>query len=66
MIRIRIIIFAKGKTIPGLGEGQEYRYLRISQSDNIEHEEVKAKVKKEYAARMRKVLKSKLNGKTLL
>ena len=53
---------ANGKTIPGLGEGQDYKYLRISQADSIKHDELKAKVKKEYAGRVMKTLKSKLNG----
>ena len=48
--------FAKGKTIPGLGEGKDYRYLGISQAHNIKHDEKKVKVKKEYAGRVRKIL----------
>ena len=39
------VYFANGKTIPGLGEGQDYEYLGILQADNIKHEEGKAKVK---------------------
>ena len=46
-----------GKTIPSLGEGQDYKYLGIAQAD-----EMKAKVKKEYTGRVRKILKSKFNG----
>ena len=53
---------ANGKTITGLGEGQDYKYLGIAQDYNIKHDEMKAKVKKEFAGRVRKILKSKLNG----
>ena len=34
--------FANGKTIPGLGEGQGYKYLWILQDYNIKHDEMKA------------------------
>ena len=52
------IQFPKGKTIPSLDQEQDYKYLGIAQADNIKHEEMKAKVKKEYAARVRKILSS--------
>ena len=45
-----------------LGEGQDYQYLGIAQAHNIKYGEMKVKLKKKYAARVRKILKSKLNG----
>ena len=39
-------------------------YLGISQAHNIKHDEVKAKVKKEYAIRVRKTLKFKYGKNT--
>ena len=53
--------FANGKTIPGLGEGQNYKYLGITRNDGIKFEEMKVKVKNEYAGQVKKILKSKLN-----
>ena len=29
------VYFANGKIIPGLGKGQDYKYLRIPQANNI-------------------------------
>ena len=39
-----------------------YKYLGILELDDIMHQEMKGKFKKEYYRRVRKVLKSKLNG----
>ena len=55
------VYFANGKTIPDLCEGQDYKYLGISQADNIKHDEMKAKVTKKYTGRGRKISKSKPN-----
>ena len=44
------------------GKIQDYKYLGISQAPNIKHDEMKEKVRKEYAAPVRKILQSKLNG----
>ena len=57
---------ANGKTIPGLGEGQDYKHRGISQAHNIKHDEMQAKVKKEYAARVRKTLKPKLKRRNTI
>ncbi|KAJ7338939.1 hypothetical protein JRQ81_012841 [Phrynocephalus forsythii] len=43
-----------------------YKYLGLLQADNIKHKEVKNKVSQEYIRRVRKILKSKLNGKNTI
>ena len=50
-----------GKVIKSLQEGESYNYL-----DRFLGEEMKLKVFKEYFRRLRKVLKSKLNGGNLV
>ena len=54
-----------GKVIKALQEGQTYKYLRILEADKFLGQEMKLKVSKEYFRRLRKVLKSKLNGGNL-
>lgn len=50
------------QTIKGLSLEESYKYLGILQADDIKHEQVKKKTSAEYLKRVRKVLKSKLNG----
>ena len=37
---------ANGKTIPGFGEGQDYKYVGIAQADNIKHDGMNTKVRR--------------------
>ena len=50
------------KEIKTLDEGTSYKYLGILESDRFMYEEMKTKLSKEYFRRLRKLLKSKLNG----
>ena len=54
------------KVIKSLQEGESYKYLRILEADTFLEEKVKLNVSKEYIRRLRKVLKSKLNGGSLV
>uniref|UniRef100_A0A803T202 Reverse transcriptase domain-containing protein n=1 Tax=Anolis carolinensis TaxID=28377 RepID=A0A803T202_ANOCA len=68
------VVLKKGKIIESEGinmpngqtikchQPEAYKYLGILQLDNIKHEHVKTVVSKEYTQRVRKILKSKLNG----
>ena len=51
-----------GKVIKSLQEGESYKYLGTLAADRVLGEEMKSKVSKEYFRRLRKVLKSKMNG----
>ena len=42
--------------------GESYKYLGILEADDIKHHEMKQLIQKEYYRRVRKILKSKLNG----
>ena len=55
-----------GKVIKSLQEGGSYKYLRILEADKFLDEKIKLSVSKEYIKRIRKVLKSKLNGGNLV
>ena len=61
-----IIELSNGKVIKPLQEGESYKYLGILEACRFLEEEVKLKVSKEYFRRLRKVLKSKLNGGNLV
>ena len=55
-----------GKVIKSLQEGESYKYLGILEAERFLGEEMKLKVSKEYFRRLKKVLKSKLNGGNLV
>ena len=55
-----------GKTIKSFQEGESSKYLGILEADKFLEEQMKLNVSKEYARRLRKVLKSKLNGGNLV
>ena len=48
--------------IKSLHEGKSYKYLGILEAEKFLEEKMKLNVSKEYIGRLRKVLKSKLNG----
>ena len=54
------------KVIKLLQEGESYKYLGILEADKFLEEKIKLNVSKEYIRRLRKVLKSKLNGGNLV
>ena len=55
-----------GKVIKSLQKGESYKYLGILEEDKFLEEKMKLNVSKEYIRRLRKVLKSKINGKNLV
>ena len=55
-----------GKVIKSLQKGESYKYLGILEADKFLEEKMKLNVSKEYIRRIRKVLKSKLNGGNLV
>ena len=55
-----------GKVIESLQEGESYKYIGILEADKFLEQKMKLNVSKEYIRRLRKVLKSKLNGGNLV
>ena len=55
-----------GKVIKSLQEGESYKYLGILKADKFLEEKIKLIVSKEYITRLRKALKSNLNGGNLV
>ena len=55
-----------GEVIKLLQEGQIYEYLGTLEADKFLEEKVKLNVSKEYIRRVKKVLKSELNGGNLV
>ena len=60
------IELSHGKVTKSLQEDESYKYLRILEADKFLEAKMKLKVLKEYIRRLRKILKSKLNGGNLV
>ena len=66
IVKSVIIELPDGNVIKSLQEGESYKYLGILEADKFLEEKMKLNVLKEYIRRIRKVLKSKLNGGNLV
>ena len=49
-------------TIKGLSLAESYKYLGVLQAEDVKHCQMKKQTSAEYTNRVRKILKSKLNG----
>ena len=64
-----VLTMEKGKMtskMKGLKEGGSYQYLGVIQADGMKRHEMKEKVKIEYYRRLRKILKTNLNGGNII
>ena len=66
IVKSIVIEFPEGKVIKSLQKSKSYKYLGILEADKFLEEKMKLNVLKEYIRRLRKVLKSKLNGGNLV
>ena len=51
------------REIQELEQGKTYRYLGIEESEGIQHQQIKERLKQEYSRRLRMILKSELNAR---
>ena len=56
------LTLSNNNTIKGLSLEESYKYLGIQQVEDVKHRQVKKQTSAEYTNRVRKILKSKLNG----
>ena len=54
------------KVIKSFNEGESYKYLEILETDKFLEDKMKLNVSNEHIRRLRKVLKSRLNGENLI
>jgi hypothetical protein len=56
------LTLSNNNTIKGLSLEESYKYLGVQQAEDVKHRQVKKQTSAEYTNRVRKILKSKLNG----
>ena len=62
VVRCEGLEMPNNQVTKSLGEGEGYKYLGMLEADGVKHIEMKENVTREYYRRVRKILKSKLNG----
>jgi hypothetical protein len=63
LISSQNLVIDNNREIQELEQGKTYRYLGIEESEGIQHQQMKDKLKQEYNRRVRTVLKSELNAR---
>ena len=56
------LTLSSSNTTKGLSLEASYKYLGVLQAEDMKHRQVKKQTSAEYTNRVRKILKSKLNG----
>ena len=51
------------REIQELEQGKTYKYLGIEESEGIQHQQMKGRLKQEYSRRLRMILKCELNAR---
>ena len=57
------LVIDTNREIQELEQGKTYKYLGIEESEGIQHQQMKERLKQEYSRRLRMILKSELNAK---
>jgi hypothetical protein len=57
------LVIDTNREIQELEQGKMYRYLGIEESESIQHQQMKERLKQEYSRRLRMILKSELNSR---
>ena len=55
--------FDTNREIKELEQGETYMYLGIEESEGIQHQQMKERLKQEYSRRLRMILKSEINAR---
>jgi hypothetical protein len=66
MVENKCIDLPNGETIKSMEENEGYKYPGILECDKLKSGEMKEILRNEYAKRMKKILKSKLNARNII
>ena len=63
LIHSQNLVIDINREIQELEQGKTYKYLGIEESDGIQHQQMKGRLKQEYRRRLRKILKSEVKAR---
>jgi hypothetical protein len=66
LVHLQNLVVDVNREIHELEQGKTYNNLGAEESDGIQHQQMKERLKKEYTRRLRMILKSELNAKRKL
>jgi len=61
LVHLQNLVTDINREIQELEQGKTYKYLGIEESEGIQHQQMKERLKEEYSRRLRMILKSELN-----
>ena len=63
LVHSQNLVIDINREIQELEQGKTYKYLGIEESEGIQHQKMKERLKREYSRRLRMILKSELNAR---
>jgi len=63
LIHLQNLVIDTNRVIQELEQGKTYKYLGIEESESIQHQQMKERLKKEYSRRLRIILKPELKAR---
>jgi hypothetical protein len=63
LIHLQNLVIDINREIQELEQGKTYKYLGIEESEGIQHQQMKERLKQEYRSRLRMILKYELNAR---
>jgi len=63
LVHSQNIVIDITREIQELEQGKTYKYLGTAESEGIQHQQIKKRLKREYSRRLRMILKSDLNAR---
>jgi len=63
LIHSQNLVIDINRELQELEQGKTYKYLGIEESEGIQHQQMKERLKQEYRRRLRMILKSELNAR---
>ena len=63
LYHLQNLVIDTNREIQELEQGETYKYLGIEETEGIQHQQMKERLKQEYSRRLRMILKSELNAR---
>ena len=63
LTHLQNLVIDTKREIQELEQGKTYKYLKMEESEGIQHQQMNERLKQEYSRRLRMILKSELNAR---
>jgi len=63
LVHLQNLAIDINREIQELEQGKTYKYLRIEETEGIQHQQMEERLKQEYSRRLRMILKSEMNAR---